>query len=148
MIIAPWEHDYLIWSLHHLTELGHSAAGPPRDFLLRLRVGTLTNAPAFDPMLATPYRLVVGRRNADGTTRFFTDWATLNRENTRLYKPGLEHYGNSYTYSARTAVTCGVDSGFPKADKALAWLNKNLKDAPRILARNPVWAIVPRKTPE
>ena len=32
MITAPWEHDYLIWSLHHLTELGYADAARPRDF--------------------------------------------------------------------------------------------------------------------
>ena len=37
MVTAPWEHDYLIWSLHHLTELGYADAGKPRDFELRWR---------------------------------------------------------------------------------------------------------------
>ena len=74
MIIAPWEHDYLIWSLHHLVELGHSEAARPRDFLLRLRVGALSNAPGFDPMLATPYRFVVGEQTPEKKVIFYEDW--------------------------------------------------------------------------
>jgi len=46
LIIAPWEQDYLIWSFHHLAELGYADAARPRDFLLRLRVGTLTHRAA------------------------------------------------------------------------------------------------------
>jgi hypothetical protein len=144
MVTAPWETDYLIWSLHHLAELGHAAAAKPRDFLLRLRVGTMTHAPDFNPMLCSPYRFVVGRRGADGKVTFYEDWKTLGRENARLSKPGLQDYGCSYSYSARAAVICGVDADFPNAAKALTWLDKNLKDRQRVLARNPIWAIVPR----
>ena len=144
MVTAPWETDYLIWSLHHLAELGHAAAAKPRNFLLRLRVGTMTHAPHFNPMLCAPYRFVVGRQGADGKVTFYEDWKTLGRENARLSKPGLQHYGCSYSYSARAAVVCGVDADFPKAAKALTWLDKNLKDRQQVLARNPIWAIVPR----
>ena len=45
MITAPWEHDYLIWSLHHLTELGYADAAKPRDFELRWQVGALPAPP-------------------------------------------------------------------------------------------------------
>ena len=32
MIMAPWEHDYLTWSLHHLVELGYPEAAKCRDY--------------------------------------------------------------------------------------------------------------------
>lgn len=144
MITAPWEEDYLLWSLHHLVELGHPDAARPRDFLLRLRVGTLTHAPDFDPLLATPYRMVVGEQTADKKVIFYEDWNKLGQENARLSKPGLPNYGNSYAYSARAAVVCGIDGGFPKAGEALRWLEDHLPNHRRIMGLDPIWAIVPR----
>ena len=144
MVQAPWEEDYLLWSFHHLVELGYPDAAKPRDFLLRLRVGMLTHAPDFNPMLATPYRLVIGERRPDKTVVFYEDWKTLGRENARLSKPRLGNSGGSYTYSARAAIVCGIDGGFPKAREALAWLHANLPNRRQVLARNPSWAIVPR----
>jgi len=146
LITAPWEHDYLIWSFHHLVELGWADAAKPRDFELRWRVGTLTSAPAFDPMLATPYRMVVGEKEPGGPIRFYDDWKKLGEENARLSKPGLTNYGGGYSYSARAAVICGVDGGFPKAREALQWLDANLTNPRDALARDPLWAIQPRST--
>ena len=143
MIIAPWEHDYLMWSLHHLVELGYADAAKPRDFLLRWRVGAVTHAPAFNPLLATPYRMAVGEKGADGKVVFYTDWAKLGTENARLSKPGLGHYGNSYTYSARAAVICGVDGGVPQAREALRWLDRHLPNRRDVMGKDPSWAILP-----
>jgi hypothetical protein len=145
MVTAPWEEDYLLWSFHHLVELGYAEAARPRDFLLRLRVGALTNAPDFDPMLATPYRMVVGEQDADGQVTVYEDWKTLGRENARLSKPGLPNYGCSYAYSARAAVICGIDGGFPKTEEALQVLEENLPDHMQVMADNPAWAIRARK---
>lgn len=143
MVVAPWEHDYLMWSFHHLVELGYPDAARPRDFLLRWRVGAFTHAPDFNPMLATPYRLVVGERAPDKKVVFYEDWKRLGAENARLSKPGLGNAGNSYTYSARAAVVCGVDGGFPKARDALQWLDDHLPNRRQAMARDPSWAIVP-----
>lgn len=143
MVIAPWEHDYLMWSFHHLVELGYADAARPRDFLLRWRVGAFTNEPDFNPMLATPYRFVVGERGPGKKIVFYGDWKKLGVENARLSKPGLGNAGNSYTYSARAAVVCGVDGGFPKARGALKWLDGRLPKRRQAMASDPSWAIVP-----
>jgi hypothetical protein len=144
LITAPWEHDYLIWSFHHLVELGWSDAAKPRDFLLRWRVGTLTHAPDYNPMLATPYRMVVGEKAPGGGSQFYDDWKKLGEENAKLSKPDLPNYGNSYAYSARAAVVSGLDGGFPKAREALDWLEANLPNHRQIMAKDPTWAILPR----
>ena len=145
MILAAWENDYLIWSLHHLVELGYAGAARPRDFMLRLRVGALTNATHFDPLLAAPYRFVVGERGPGKKVTFYEDWKKLGAENARLSKPGMGNYGNGYAYSARAAVACGVDGGFPKAAEALKVIQGLLPNHRRVMARGLYWAIVPRR---
>jgi hypothetical protein len=144
IIMAPWEHDYLMWSFHHLVELGYAEAARPRDFLLRWRVGTFVHAPDYNPRLATPYRMVVGEQSPDGQIRFYEDWRKLGQENAKLSKPGLPNNGNSYAYSARAALVCGVDGGFPMASEALRWLESHLPDLRKIMSQNPSWAIQPR----
>lgn len=147
LVMVPWEHDYLIWSLHHLTELGYADAAKPRDFEMRWRVGTFTHEPDFDPRLSAPYRFVCGEKGPDKKIVFYDDWKKLSDENLRLgNKPELAPYGGSYTYSARMAVTCGVDGGFPKADEALKWLNANLPKVQETLTADPVFALVPRES--
>ncbi|UCG34033.1 MAG: hypothetical protein JSU68_05230, partial [Phycisphaerales bacterium] len=143
MVNVPWELDYLTWSFHHLVELGYSDAAKPRDFLLRQRVGMLTNRSDFDPMLAAPYRCVVGERGPNGHVTFYEDWKKLGQENAKLSKPGLPNYGNSYAYSARAAAVCGIDGHFPRAAEAVTWLEEHLPDHSTVMARNPAWAIVP-----
>jgi len=144
MVIAPWEHDYLIWSLHHLVELGYADAAPPRDFLLRLRVGTLVHPADYDPHLAAPYRMVVGEKNAAGQIVVYDDWKTLGRENARLSKPEVPDCANCYGHSARAAVVCGIDGGFPQAREALQQIEALLPNCRQVMARDPYWAIVPR----
>lgn len=145
MVVAPWEHDYLIWSFQHLVDLGYPDAAKPRDYLLRWRIGALTNSPDFDPRLAAPYRFVVGKRSKEGKVVFYDDWKTLGRENARFNEPSLPNAGNDYAYSARAAVICGVDGGFAKALEALDWLERQFPDLRVQMRRNPAWAIQPRE---
>ena len=149
LVMVPWEHDYLIWSLHHAVELGYPEAGGIRDFLLRWRVGTLTHAPDYDPKRAAQYRMVVAER--DPKTKevtIYEDWKKLQAENVRLSaKAGLPNYGGSYAYSARAAVVCSVDAGFPKAVEALKTLEGLLPGYRKELADYPVWPIVPKPRP-
>jgi hypothetical protein len=145
MLMVWWEHDYLIWSLHHLCELGCADAAKPRDFLLRWRVGSFVNPADFDPRLSAPYRLVIGEMGPDKKVVFYESWKQLADENAKFgLKPELPTYGGSYTYSARMAVTCGVDARFPKAEAALDWLNANLPKVSEALTADPVFALAPR----
>jgi hypothetical protein len=140
MVTAPWEHDYLMWSMHHLTELGYADAAKVRDFELRWRVGVFTHGDEFDPMLGAPYRMVVGEMGPNKQVTFYEDWKKLGQENAKLSKPKL-----SYNYSAYLALMCGVDAGFPKAaEAAKVLLDKGggfsgMLAAPewRLVARNP-----------
>ena len=42
----------------------------------------------------------------------------------------VPNYGNSYAYSARAAIVCGIDGGFPRAQEALERIENLLVDAP------------------
>ncbi len=143
LVIAPWEHDYLIWSLHHLVELGYAEAARPRDFLLRLRIGALTHPDEFDPRLAAPYRMVVGEKGPAGEAVVYDDWKKLAAENVRLSKPEVPDCACCYGYSARAAVVCAVDAGFPKAREALERIESLLPEHRKVMAREPYWAIAP-----
>ena len=148
MLMVWWEHDYLIWSLHHLCELGYAEAARPRDFLLRWRVGSFVNPAEFDPRFSAPYRIVIGEMGPNKKVTFYESWRQLAEENLKFgLKPELPTYGGSYTYSARMAVTCGVDAGFPKAWEALNWLNQNLLKVSEALTADPVFALAPRPQP-
>ena len=93
--------------------------------------------------MAAPYRMVVGRRSKDGQIIYYDDWKTLAAENARLYEPEMPNYGNSYAYSARAAVVCGVDGGFPGASEALEQIERLLPNHRQVMAREPFWAIRP-----
>jgi len=147
MVTAPWEHDFLIWSLHHLTELGWAEAARPRDFELRWRVGAFVHPQQYDPRLAAPYRMVVGEMGADKKVTFYDDWVTLGRENARLTKPPQGKSNPAYDYSAHIALVSAVDAGFPRAEEALKVLLELTGGYTGYLA-DPAWRIVPRRSPK
>lgn len=143
MITAPWEHDFLIWSLHHLTELGYAEAARPRDFELRWRVGVFTHPEDYDPLLGAPYRMVVGEMGPDKKVRFYEDWKKLGEENAKLTRvvPGAKPR-IAYDYSAYLALVCGVDAGFPQAAEALKVLLDRTGGFHGML-EDPAWRITP-----
>jgi hypothetical protein len=144
LVDMPWQADFMIWSMHHLTELGYADAGRVRDFLLRQRVGLLTNAPDFDPQMGAPYKLVVGEILPDKTRRFYSDWKTLMAENLKLYQPGLPTSPGTYSYGAWMALVCGIDGQYPKAAEAARYLESHLPTFRENLAADPTWALKPR----
>jgi hypothetical protein len=147
MITAPWEHDFLIWSLHHLTELGYGDAARPRDFELRWQVGVFIHPEEFSPLLGAPYRMVVGEMGPDKKVVFYEDWKKLGEENARLNKPkGQETPRIAYDYSAYLALVCGVDAGFPRAAEAVKVLLDKTGGF-RGMLLDPEWRIVPRSAP-
>jgi hypothetical protein len=145
MITAPWEHDFLIWSLHHLTELGYADAAAPRDFQLRWRVGVFTHPDQYNPLLGAPYRMAVGELGPDKQVVFYDDWKRFGDENARLTKlPDDRKSTLAYDYSAYLALVCAVDAGVPQAAEALRVLLDITTGFHGMLA-DPAWRIVPRQ---
>jgi len=146
MITAPWEHDFLMWSLHHLTELGYTDAAKPRDFEFRWRVGVFTHPGEYNPLLGAPYRMAVGQRGPDNQVIFYEDWKKLGEENAKLTKIlASEKPRLAYDYSAYLALICGVDAEFPQAAEAVQTL-LNITGGFHGMLADPAWRIVPRKT--
>jgi len=146
MITAPWEHAFLIWSLHHLTELGYADAAKPRDFELRWRVGVFTHPADYNPLLGAPYRMVVGEMGPKEKVTFYENWKKLGEENAKLTKvPRSQKPQIAYDYSAHLALVCGVDAGFPKAAEAVKDL-LDLTGGFHGMLADPAWRIVPRDT--
>ncbi len=142
MITAPWEHDYLIWSLHHLTELGYADAAKPRDFELRWRVGAFTHPDEYEPLLGAPYRMVVGEMGPDKKIIFYDDWRKLGEENAKL-TPVPKDGRLAYDYSAYLSLVCAIDAKFPKAQDALKVVLEKSGGFKGMLA-DVAWRIVPK----
>ena len=145
MITAPWEHDFLIWSLHHLTELGYADAAAPRDFQLRWRVGVFTHPDQYNPLLGAPYRMAVGELGPDKHVIFYDDWRKFGDENAQLTKlPDGRKPTLAYDYSAHLALVCACDAGFPQSAEALKMLLE-ITDGYHGMLADPAWRIVPRR---
>lgn len=136
---------YLIWSLHHLMERGYTHAAKPRDFEFCWRVGVFTHPGEYNPLLAAPYRMVVGETGPDKQVIFYEDWKKLGEENAKLTKiPDSEKPRLAYDYSAYLALICGVDAEFPQAAETVRTLLDITGGFHEMLA-DPAWRIVPRK---
>jgi len=141
VIEIPWQGDYLCWTWHHLVQLGWEKASVGRDHWLKMRVGMVTHPDLYNPGMICPYKLVTGRF-IDGRPTFFDSWKLMGAENARLNKADLNFW---YTYSARAALVLAADAGYPKADQALAWVEKNWTKRDATLERDKSWAFAPRK---
>jgi hypothetical protein len=148
LTLAPWQQNFLAWSLDHAARAGFDDARKPRDYFTRLQVGLLTHPEDYDPRYAAPYFLVVGRREKDKVTWLRT-WKELFHETFQVVapdtKPGLGglDYGSSYAYIARAVLLLGVKNGVPGAREALERLEAQLPHREEVLATDPTWALAP-----
>jgi len=145
LTMAPWQQNFLAWSLDHAVRAGYTRAAKPRDYFTGLQIGVLTNPDDYDPRYAASYFLVVGERTAD-KKRYYTTWKELFDKTFRVVspdtKPGLGglDYGSSYAHIARAVLLNAVRNNVPQAKEALAILEANLPDLSRVLAQDPTWA--------
>lgn len=150
MLNPPWQVDYLIWSVSHLAELGYADAVKPRDFLFRWRIGLFTHPEVIDPVNGTAYRMVVGEMGPNRKVLYYDDWRRLAEENAIAFPNKKPEYRDYYD-TARAAIVCAVDVGYPKAEEALKAVDsvvvngKTLGEGrvPSWIAC-PKWSIVPR----
>jgi hypothetical protein len=149
LTLAPWQQNFLVWSLDHAARAGFDAARAPRDHLLRLQIGVLTHPDEYDPRYGASYFLVVGKRE-EGAVRWFTTWKELFHESFRVVspetKPGLggTDYGSSYAYIARAVLLLGRSDGVQGAKEALEFLEARLPRREKVLSEDPTWAFAPR----
>ena len=145
LTLAPWQQNFLAWSLDHAFRAGYTTAAKPRDYFTRVQVGVLTHPNVYDTRYAASYFLVIGER-IDGNKRYYTTWKELFEKSFRVVspdtKPGLGglDYGSSYAYIARAVLLNGVRNKAPGAREALKVLESNLPNQLNVLSGDPTWA--------
>ncbi len=148
LTLAPWQQNFLVWSLDHAVRSGYSMAAGPRDYFAKLQIGMLTHPDAYNPDYATSYFLVIGERSGE-EKRYYTSWDELFNKTFRVVapdvKPGVASgdYGGSYSYIARATLIIGTRNKLPGADRALQVLESRLPQRDRTLLKDPTWAFKP-----
>ena len=145
LTLAPWQQNFLIWSLDHAARAGYLAAAGPRDYFAKLQIGMLIHPDAYNPDYATPYFLVIGERSGE-KKRYYNTWDELFKKTFRVVapdiRPGLASgdYGGSYSYIARATLLIGTRNELPAADSALQALESRLPQRDNVLLKDPTWA--------
>jgi hypothetical protein len=148
LTLAPWQQNFLAWSLDHAVRAGYSAAAKPRDYFTGLQVGVLTHADDFETCYSVPYFFVVGERISD-KKRYYTTWKELFEKTFRVVSPDTKpslsdsNYGSSYAYIARAVLLNAVRRKAAGADEALKVLEASLPSRSRVLSEDPTWAFAP-----
>ncbi len=144
LTLAPWQQNFLVWSLDHAARAGYPAA-QVRDYLSKMQIGLLDHPEEYDPAYAAPYFLVVGMREEE-KIRHFTTWKELFQKTFRVVAPDVQpglpglDYGSSYAYIARAVLLISLHNDLPRAREALEALEKRLPRLENILAEDPTWA--------
>lgn len=148
LTLAPWQQNFLAWSMDHACRAGYREAAAPRDYFTKLQVGVLTRPEDYDPRFGASYFLVVGERDGE-KVRYYDSWKELFEKSFRVVspdtKPGIRglDYGSSYAYIARAALLLGVRNGVAHSREALKVLEGHLPNRESVLARDPTWALKP-----
>ncbi len=153
LTLAPWQQNFLAWSLDHAFRAGYAEAAAARDYFTGFQVGALTNPGDYDPDFAAPYFIVVGERT-EGKTQYYETWKELFEKTFRVVAPdtksgiGGRDYGSSYAYIARAVLINGVGNGVPQAAQGLALLESRLPQRAKVLAEDTTWAFAVGRAPD
>ncbi len=120
--IAPWQDDYMLWSLCHLRDLGYPTV-PLINWLGRTLIDRFIT-PGTNPYRASPYTLPVMYWVSPGVPAFYMTWADVN--NGYIDKVGPTDFKNptqtdGYDMSARAALSCITH--LVDASSTLDWIN-------------------------
>ena len=145
LTLAPWQQNFLVWSMDHAVRAGYPQATTPRDYFTKLQAGVLTHPDEFDPRYGASYFLVVGERTA-GKVRYYGTWKELFEKSFRRVSPDTKpslpggNYGSSYAHIARAVLLNGVRNNVPQAGEALKILESQLPNLQKVLSEDPTWA--------
>ena len=148
LTLAPWQQNFLAWSLDHAVRAGYPAAAEPRDYFTRLQVGVLTHPDDFDPRYSVPYFFVVGQRENEEKSYYIT-WKELFEKTFRVVSPDTKpslsdsNYGGSYAFIARSVLLNAVRNKVSDADEALKVLEASMPSRSKVLCEDPTWAFAP-----
>jgi hypothetical protein len=147
LTLAPWQQNFLAWSMDYAYRAGYEQAADVRDYLTKTQIGVLTHADVYDPQFGASYFLVVGER-IDEKVRYYSTWKELFNKSFRVVAPDAKgrlasDYGGSYSYIARAVLLLGRHNGVTGAEDALKVLEAELANKEKILADDPTWAFAP-----
>jgi len=148
LTLAPWQQNFLVWSLDHAARAGYEMAAGPRDYFAKLQIGMLTHPDAYNPDYATPYFLVIGERSGE-KKRYYNNWDELFNKTFRVVAPDIKpgvasgDYGGSYSYIARAVLLIGTKNKLTGANDALQVLESRLPQRDKTLLKDPTWAFKP-----
>lgn len=141
----PMENNYLAWALDHANRQGFKRGEKLRNKLVEFQLKLFTS-PDYPRKYASPYSLIIGTKQADGTTRYFT---TLKEVFQATYKdpPGPPRpFAGYFGVDSRLALMIAHEQGMKGAKEAYDYLypkiavaiqDRNLPD----LALRPGWGI-------
>lgn len=139
---APWEQNFLLWSLGRAKELGYATEALV-SWLGANLIGQITN-PDYNPYLSANYRMPTVRRS-DG--KYFDTWAGLRSGFPSTFDPAANFTGqlpdavHGYPFIALAAASMVTnEAGGPAA---WDWIAQQALCAAS-LTNNPKWAILPR----
>ena len=174
--MAPWQHNFLTWSVGHAAELGFTGAAEFRNWLARFEIGLMTDwqsnpTQGFCWLEAAAYNIQV--KDASGnwlpsyTAVYATNWPSLAglacnspamiNELRKLRKKATQAGEMSgYPYAAtgfpsnfQIGLAAAADSGLPKAHDAWKiFESRSVKPKPpRAYNNYPNFAVLPRSLP-
>jgi len=171
--VAPWQHNFLTWSLGHVAELGFSEAVPFRNWLAKFEIGLMTDwqddlAHGYCWLEASAYSIQVkddsGNWLPSYTAVYAANWPDLVglacnspemiKELGKLRKKrtqagemaGYPYSATGFPANFQIGVAAAADSNVPKAHEAWSlFQSRSVKPkVPHAYDNYPNFAVLPR----
>jgi hypothetical protein len=143
-LFAPWQDDFLSWTIAYLVDLGFDAR-PIRDWKLQFPVGRMGTTD-YCYVKAGAYHLQTGTSDTswypDFKTLYSANFGTNNSCPEGATMDGYPDSPTGYPSNLRPALVAAVEANVPGASVAWSrWLNSAVHAD---YTNMPVWALVPR----
>jgi hypothetical protein len=145
--MAPWQHNFLVWSVSHVVDLGYPSAMPFLSYLAQFPIGLVTNPEQITPHAGSEYFLLAAKR-VKGKRVWARSWKELDDLSYQAPSPQRRgrptSTGGGYGLILRAALAAAARAGLPNARAAFDWAvavqEPQLK---KHFERDPKWALTP-----
>jgi hypothetical protein len=124
---SMWQVSYIAYAVDTLRRHGWTAGAAFLKHAAAFQVRLFTSAPDYPPIYGAPYYPKVGRWTGTGATATVTEWFTMSQMYAVNFKSGGEPpqpLTGYYGPETRILLLIAQAQGIPKADEALAFLDK------------------------